>query len=276
MAGLPHNALYGYIINPENNTISEVRIPGNCAAVSNSTTTTSTSTSTTTTAKTTSTSTTTKSITSTASTTIKPNTTTKNTTAISACQWYQLGSRAFGCYYYDEQVSEAFGTSQNQKFTNMSWSVIATAQNGTDGIGPAYFLNGYTNQNYWYQVGLSYNWTYTSLLGTPGHNTGFSFISQVWNGNNQVYPSCFLFIFCGSSVVPLNIKKGDIVRLSLNFSHGHVIMSLHDLSEPSINYTYSYTAYGNNFEGGEAEILQGLLLKSTITRRGLDIYQKNK
>ena len=56
---------------------------------------------------------------------------------------------------YDEQVGETF----TQSFTSMAY-VTAVAQVNSDGIGPAYLLNGLSDKGYWYQVGLSYNWAH--------------------------------------------------------------------------------------------------------------------
>ena len=58
---------------------------------------------------------------------------------------------------YDEQL----GLSFTQNWTSLAYNVTAVARNDTSGIGPAYLLNGCTNQGYWYQVGLSYNWLST-------------------------------------------------------------------------------------------------------------------
>jgi hypothetical protein len=55
---------------------------------------------------------------------------------------------------YDQQVFMIFG----QSFNSLSVNVTAVEQSDGNGYGPSYLLNGVTNDGYWYQVGLSWNW----------------------------------------------------------------------------------------------------------------------
>ena len=66
--------------------------------------------------------------------------------------------------YWDEQL----GLSFTQDFYSIAYNVTAVQQADSDGYGPAYLLNGLSNSDYWYQVGLSWNWPYT----TGGHYDG--------------------------------------------------------------------------------------------------------
>ncbi|MGA2199413.1 MAG: hypothetical protein ABSG45_05695, partial [Nitrososphaerales archaeon] len=73
---------------------------------------------------------------------------------------------------YDEQIGMTF----TQSFTSLEYNVTAVAQ--TDpalDTGPGYLLNGLSNTGYWYQVGLSWNW---SPGQTPG--TGFDMNYEVF------------------------------------------------------------------------------------------------
>ena len=204
--------------------------------------------------------------TSTTTKTTSVSTTTKTTSTASTIPSTTISScgGGSGCYNYDEQIGEAFGSGPSQTFGNLSYAVTAVAQSATDGIGPAYFLNGYTNQNYWYQIGLAYNWTRANYVG---HADGFGAVIQVWNDGSSVY---------GLNFINLNVKNGDKVRLSLNFStvyglgicwswppwwcpSNDVVMSLTDLNDRGINYTYDYPANGNDFIGGGSGQSTGLM-----------------
>jgi len=88
---------------------------------------------------------------------------------------------------YDEQVGLTF----TQDFPSLEYNVTAVEQTDpTMGDGPAYLLNGISNLGYWYQVGVSWDW---SPGGSPG--TGF-------NMNYEVYDNL------GNSVFPLNGSGG--------------------------------------------------------------------
>jgi len=59
---------------------------------------------------------------------------------------------------------------------NLSVVVEAVALTDHSGSGPAYPLNGVTDAGWWYQVGLSYNWQFTS-----GNASGFNAIHEVFD-----------------------------------------------------------------------------------------------
>ena len=81
---------------------------------------------------------------------------------------------------YDEQLFSDF-TAQN--YTSLSYTVTAIAQNGSDGYGPAYLLNGRRNSNYWYQLSIYYNWP-----GLTG-GSGFYMEEEVWTSTTHSLPS---------------------------------------------------------------------------------------
>jgi hypothetical protein len=110
---------------------------------------------------------------------------------------------------YDEQVGMTF----TQGFTSIEYNVSAIKQ--TDpllGTGPAYLVNGLSDTGYWYQVGVSWDWS-------PGDNPGTGF-----DMNYEVFDTA------GNSVFPLNgqgglsmfsgpVNPGDMVLLDLYFSN---------------------------------------------------------
>ena len=85
----------------------------------------------------------------------------------------------------------------------------------------AYLLNGLTDQGYWYQVGLAYDWP-VSLNG-GGYDPGWTMLYAVGNSAGT------LFLH---QDVPINgaVNEGDTVLLQLSFSNGNVLMVLKDVS----------------------------------------------
>ena len=118
---------------------------------------------------------------------------------------------------YDEQLGLTF----TQNFASLAYNVTAVPQVDSYGYGPAYLLNGLSNDGYWYQVGLSYNWPYTN----GGYNPGFNFNYEVFNSaGKSIYPhnSGGLKSFSG----PVN--SGDLVLLNLYLNNGIVYMYAED------------------------------------------------
>ena len=120
---------------------------------------------------------------------------------------------------YDEQLGMTF----TQNFTSLAYNVTAVPQADSTDYGPAYLLNGLSNDGYWYQAGLSYNWPYAS----GGYNPGFNFNYEVFNSaGKSVYPANGgggLKSFSGGIVNP-----GDLILLNLYFTDGFVYMSAKD------------------------------------------------
>jgi hypothetical protein len=134
---------------------------------------------------------------------------------------------------YDEQLGITF----TQNFVSLAYNVTAVPQADSDGYGPAYLLNGLSNDGAWYQVGLSYNWPYTG-----GYVSGFNFNYEVFDSaGNSIYPTNGgggLESFSGT------INSGDLVTLELYFNNGIVYMSAKDLNTGAVanaNYTDSHT-----------------------------------
>ena len=139
---------------------------------------------------------------------------------------------------YDEQIGLTF----TQNFESMVYNVTAVEQTDpTLGDGPAYLLSGVSNLGYWYQVGVSWNWS-------PGDNpgSGFSMNYEVFDDlGNSVFPSNGqggLLDFSGA------VNPGDSISLGLYFSNSNqsVMMQANDTETgavasetyPSMGATY--------------------------------------
>jgi hypothetical protein len=117
---------------------------------------------------------------------------------------------------YDEQLGITF----TQNYTSLAYNVTAVAQSSSDGYGPAYLLNGYSNTGYWYQVGISYNW--------GPYARGFYANYEVFSPNGQsVFPQNG-----GGGVLSFSgpVNQDDIILLNLYFDNGSVIMLVKDLN----------------------------------------------
>jgi len=135
---------------------------------------------------------------------------------------------------YDEQS----GLSYTGSFTAMVFNVTAVAQSAPSGTGPAYFVNGYSNEGYWYQIGLSYDWVtnYSS-----SHYIGFRANYEVFSPNGtSIYP-----LNGWGGIANLNVNPGDTVQLSLviNATTNEVKMKAYDYNTGSYFVT-NYSAFG--------------------------------
>ena len=135
---------------------------------------------------------------------------------------------------YDEQIGMTF----TEDFTSLAYYVIAVPQNDSYGYGPAYLLNGLTNEGYWYQVGLSYDWPF---VGQNGYNPGFNVNYEVFNSSGRSIDPANggggLLHFSGT------VNPGDHVLLSLYFNNGMVYMDAEDVNT-SAYADASFSAYG--------------------------------
>lgn len=139
---------------------------------------------------------------------------------------------------YDEQLGMTFA----QSFTALSYNVTAVPQSDAQGFGPAYILNGLTNDGYWYQVGVAFDWPYKG----GGYDAGFNFLYEVFNSSgSSVFPSGGgggLNSFTGQ------VRGGDPVLLKLSFSAGQLVFTARDWSTGA-TATESFTAVGDRFVG---------------------------
>ena len=133
---------------------------------------------------------------------------------------------------YDEQLGITF----TQNFASLAYNVTTTSQADSEGYGPAYLLNGLSNDNYWYQVGISYNWPNAN----GGYAQGFNFNYEVFNpAGKSVYPinSGGQKSFSGGTV-----NSGDLVLLDIYISNGVVSLSAKDWNTGAV----AQAAYADN------------------------------
>jgi hypothetical protein len=139
---------------------------------------------------------------------------------------------------FDEQIGLTF----TQNFTSLEYNVTAIKQ--TDpllGTGPAYLLNGLSTAGYWYQVGVSWDWS-------PGQNpgTGFDMNYEVFDSSgNTVFPTDGqggVLAFSG----PVN--SGDTILLDLYFSSStHNVVMLAEDTETGATTSETYPSMGATF-----------------------------
>jgi hypothetical protein len=144
--------------------------------------------------------------------------------------------------FYDEQLWLAF----SQNFSSIEYNVTAIAQNDSLGYGPTYLVNGLSDKELWYQVGLSWR----NDGSDPGGQVGFRIYFEVWNSTS------------GSSIFPASGQAGalsfdrampnDIVRLSLTFENGSVVMEAYDWNNKAIA-SVSYPSMGGSFFVGYSD-----------------------
>jgi hypothetical protein len=133
-----------------------------------------------------------------------------------------------------------------QSYNSLGVNVTGVEQSDGNGYGPSYLLNGVTNDGYWYQVGLSWNWPVAS---GKGYFPGWSFAHEVFTPAGSTNPPRFQS-FSGT------VNDGDVVLLSLYFSGSDVVMSAYDydtgargsqstVRNPGSSYFQSFYSLGN-------------------------------
>jgi len=133
---------------------------------------------------------------------------------------------------WDEQLALTI----SQDSPALAYNVTAVQQSDVNGYGPAYLLNGLTDQGYWYQVGIAWNWAQSG----GGYSPGFKFLYEAWNpSGSSVYP---VVGGAGLKNYTSKINAGDSVLLNLYFSNNQVVMYSKDWNTSataSVNYTAS-------------------------------------
>ena len=141
---------------------------------------------------------------------------------------------------YDQQLGITFV----EDFVSLAYNVTAVDQIDEYGYGPAYLLNGLSDQGYWYQVGLSFNWPYS---GISGYNQGFAFNYQVFAPNqSSVYPASG-----GGGLQPFSgpVNPGDKVLLVLSIYQDSVIMYAEDSDTGAYSFQVFSAEGARYFEG---------------------------
>lgn len=155
----------------------------------------------------------------------------------------------------DADYVEQLWLNLNETSKDIQYNVTAVAQNDSYGFGLAYWLNGLSDKNLWYQVGIAYRWNkLDSQDNIRYHDAGFTFIYQVWNASSgkSVYPDTV----GTTSTKPFNstVESGDVFSLSLSLVKGNVSMTVFDWRTKETN-TMSYFAFGaSRFVGSRGPV----------------------
>lgn len=138
---------------------------------------------------------------------------------------------------YDEQLGMTF----TQDFTSMEYNVTAVEQvDPTLGTGPGYLLSGVSTTGYWYQVGLSWDWS---------TGTGFQMSYEVFDSQgNSIFPSGGgggLAAFSGT------VNEGDIVTLNLYFNGAGQVVLLAMDTATGASAQMEYSTVGSTYFVGQ-------------------------
>lgn len=112
----------------------------------------------------------------------------------------------------------------NSTVTHVEINVTALEQCSDNAIGPGYILAGRTDQGYWYEVGIAWNWP-VSLDPSGGVANGFHSTYSVYSpsGTSQRINGYYEYLNMLNGV-----NDGDLVQLGLSISNNEVLMSVHD------------------------------------------------
>src|SRR5437588_1652710 len=134
--------------------------------------------------------------------------------------------------------SEALILAINSTLAHIEFNVTALAQCSDNAIGPGYILAGRSDQGYWYEVGLAWNWPVSLDLNggvANGFHSVYSAYSPSGTSQNINGHSNILNLLNG-------VNDGDLVQLGLSISNNDVLMSVHDWNS-SITDRLSTSAY---------------------------------
>lgn len=145
---------------------------------------------------------------------------------------------------YNLQGDLAFDNSTNA----LIFDVSATPQVSDCSHGVAYLLNGVTESESWFQVGIAWNW--------PSEGQGsFELVYEVFNpSGTPIFPSSG-----GAGLVPFSgpVQSGDSIRIVLAPANGTMQMNAYDSSTGSVAAT-SYPTSAQDFTGfGQVNIPGG-------------------
>lgn len=120
--------------------------------------------------------------------------------------------------------SEALILAVNSTLTHVEFNVTALEQCSDDDIGPGYILAGLTDQGYWYEVGLAWNWP-ISLDPSGGVANGFHSIYSSYTASGTIQK---INGYTNTLNMLKGVNDGDLVQLGLSISNGDILMSVHD------------------------------------------------
>lgn len=156
--------------------------------------------------------------------------------------------------FYDLQIAEIF----YDNYTSLSYNITAIAQSDAYGFGPGYILNGLSGAGYWYQVGISWNWSHSDYIG---HFTGFRMNYEVFSPQyKSIFPSNGGGIANFSGMVNAN----DNIELGLHFSNGSVVMAATD-TQTGAHASMSYDSFGSSIFVGSSFVNNGHTFTGLLT-----------
>lgn len=145
---------------------------------------------------------------------------------------------------YDEQLGLTFNQNSPALIGDYYYNVTAIAQSDSYGYGPAYLLNGLSNDGYWFQVGISYDWPHQG----GGYVSGFSMNYEVFNSaGDSVYPTSG-----GGGIESFSapVYSGDLISLSIYSNSGVVYMTAYDWNTTAVAYVFYSNSGTTDFVGG--------------------------
>lgn len=142
---------------------------------------------------------------------------------------------------YDEQAGVTFA----DNFTELTAFVVATPLTDSDGFGPAFLLNGLTDNGWWYQVGVAYNWP-NGNLSSPIQ--GFSLVYGAYSPfGESTLPSTSASNEL-MAILPL-VKSGDVIRLTISLNGSLVYLSARDLTSGGYSQLFYNSSGASKFIG---------------------------
>ena len=148
-----------------------------------------------------------------------------------------------------ETTGVAFSQPMQQQ-ERLAYNVTAVAQSDNDGIGPAYLINALSNAGYWYQIGLSYNWSIEGNTSQLSHANGFLVNYNVFNPNGTVVAPVCPGGPCGGVMnITGNINNGDKILLSISVQGSNILMSMKDWNTGAVAEMNFSNEGATGFEG---------------------------
>ncbi len=143
-------------------------------------------------------------------------------------------------------TNEQVGVSLTKNTADLDYVITAGTQTDRYGYGNAYLLNGVTDKNYWYQIGIDFHAPGMDEQG-PLYFPGFQVVFNVFGPDRQ--PILLQSNRAGMLDFDGKINPQDKVELRLHFENGYVVMDVHDL-DSGAQATVGYDAMGATYFAG--------------------------
>jgi hypothetical protein len=136
---------------------------------------------------------------------------------------YAAGEGITQALNYVEQAGVTF----DENTTNLTAYTIATEITDQNGFGPAYLLNGLTDNGWWYQVGIVYDWpNQYRNLPIPG----FSFTDSVFSPSGELVDQQGAWNATNFFPSLGDVSNGDVIELSMTINGTSIYLAAHDLT----------------------------------------------